>query len=850
MISEDYKYIDIDGVSIAYTERGSGQPVLFVHGFASFSYTWMKMIDFLPAKFRFITIDLKGHGYSEKICDDNLALFDHAIIIKKFINLMNLDNFILIAHSLGGTISLHALFDEQIHKKVAKLIILNSAGAIKKLHSFIDLVSASSKRSKLELSSEDILALSILEWAFYDKSKITHDTITEYGNIFRQKNAIKCLLEITKQCTLADLDSFHKKVRNITIPSLIIWGEKDDILDIEYSTLFQNELVDAELVLIPDCGHSPHEENPLETAKIIGDFISAPPETKKVSSKSEKNGKQGVDSKFDIDKENRILSAIEKMKQSTGYIENIKMRRLVDHWSLSVLFMVTVLKILQGLKKIGIKTQENGWRMLSGVFLRNEHSKFILASFRLNYHGLDNLPESQEDAKKIIINRLMDFLRSKPSCHWGLKWGLFRTKRKRIFFTDIVETKFSDDGQLSKIIPYFDNTRTTFTLLKEETVQETLDRIVKAYNDNEKQKVEDHKRAWKTLKEVRHWIRSTTGLAFAGRTELCHLVERVLDATFIKFEVLTDDPTMFTRKRFATPNMMKHRHPGFGLLNIVCRMTPDYNESDLWFQYHHVPVDGMPMQEMLRTLKAEWGEVGPVTYPALSSPEAQPEVFYFGNKLFRARVYMNFDIVLNVRKYLNSKYYVEMGGFASVSSMIIWGLAQQKQFSERKFIIPLDTILSSEQPQDRNISHIFIRPGKYFVKGNPLEGFLNFQRAYNRQMFITKQGEGESYELIELYAMIHPLVCQGAMHVIPKAVGEILGTAGLTVLKDAEMFICPLTDLQFNGFMALGNMKMPTEDGKTAGAVSICSTKNEVREYIKGAFHLVENYPDYLEIEI
>ena len=851
MTSEDYKYIDIDGVSIAYTERGSGQPVLFVHGFASFSYTWMKMIDFLPAKFRFITIDLKGHGYSEKKYDDNLALFDHAIIIKKFINLMNLEDFILIAHSLGGTISLHALFDEQIHKKVAKLIILNSAGAVKKLCRFIELVSASSKRSKLKLSSEDILALSLLELTFYDKSKITHNTITEYGNVFRQKNTVKGLLEITKQCVLADLESFHKKVRDITVPSLIIWGEEDAVLDIEYSFLFQNELTNSEFVLIPDCGHSPQEEKPLETAKIIEDFIGTFPKTKKSSSNEEKSNKQvNLDTKSDIDKENRLLSTIKKMKQTTTHIEDIKMRRLVDHWSSTVLFMVTVLKILQGLKKIGIKTQENGWRMLSGVFLRNEHSKFILASFRLNYHGLDRLPENKEDAKRILIERLMDFLRSKPSCHWALKWGIFRTKRKRIFFTDIVEAKFDDDGQLLKIIPFFDNTRTTFTLLKEEIIQEALDRIVKVYNDNEKQHIEDHRRAWRTLKKVRRWIYRTRGLAFAGRSELCHFVERVLDATFIKFEVLTDDPAMLTQKRLATPNMKNHRHPGFGLLNVVCRITSDYNESDLWFQYHHVPVDGMPMQEMLRTLKAEWGEVGPVKYPALSSHAAQPEIFYFGNKLFRARVYMNFDKVLSVRKYLNAKYYVEMGGFASVASMIIWGLAQQKHFSERKFIIPLDTELFSNQPQDRNISHIFIRPGKYFTKENPIKGFLNYQRAYNRQMFITKEGEGESYELIELYAMIHPLVCQGAMHVIPKAVGEILGTAGLTVLKDAEMFICPLTDLQFNGFMALGNMKMPTEDGKTAGAVSICSTKNEVREYIKGAFHLVENYPDYLEIEI
>jgi pimeloyl-ACP methyl ester carboxylesterase len=852
MTPKDYKYVEIDGVSIAYTERGSGQPILFIHDFASYSYTWMKVIDLLPLKFRFIAIDLKGHGYSEKRCDDNLALFDHAVIIKKFIKLMNLNDFVLVGHSMGGVISLLALFDKEISKKTAKLVLLDSAGVLAKLYDFLGLISASSRRTKFKLAREDMLALSLQELIFYDKSKITYNAVTAYGNIFRQKNAIECLIETAKQCALADIHSFHKNVRRITVPTLIIWGEKDAVLGIEYSSLFKSELSNSEFELIADCGHSPQEEKPLETANIIADFLGVFPKLKKVSSSLEKSNKQ-VDHNImpDTNLENRVFSTIDQIKQmSFGYIRNIKMRRLVDRWSFSVMFMVVTLKFLQVLKKIGIKTKENGWRMLSGVFLRNEHSKFILASFRLNYHSSDELPDNLEIAKSILIRKLMDFLRSKPSCHWALEWGLFRAKRKKIFFTDIVEAKFSQDGQLLDIIPSFDNTRTTFTLLKEGIIQEALDRIVKVYNKNAQEHVKDHKRAWRIYKKLRRWIYRIRGLSFAGKSELCHLIERLLNATFIQFEVLTDDPAMLTQKRLATPNMKNRRHPGFGLLNIVCRFTADNNESDLWFQYHHVPVDGMPMQEMLRNLKQEWGEVGPVMYPALSSAAAQPEVFYFGNKLFRTRVYINFDKVLNVRKYLNTRYYVEMGGFASVASMIIWGLAQQNYFRDRKFLVPLDTELSSDHPQDRNISLIFIRPGQFFIMEDQLQGFFNYQREYNRRLFATRYGKSESYELLELYAMIHPLICRGARYVMPKAMGEILGTAGLSILKDAEMFISPLTDLQFNGFSALGNLRMPTEDGKTAGAVSICSTKKEVREYIKAIYHLADNYPDYLDVKL
>jgi hypothetical protein len=246
-----------------------------------------------------------------------------------------------------------------------------------------------------------------------------------------------------------------------------------------------------------------------------------------------------------------------------------------------------------------------------------------------------------------------------------------------------------------------------------------------------------------------------------------------------------------------------------------------------------------------------WGSVGPVKYPALSSEAAKPEVFYFGHKIFRARIYVSFERFIKLRKHLNDKYYAQMGGPATVSSMMIWGLAQQKFFRDRKFLFPVDTALITEQPpQDKNISLIFIRPSKFFNTQDPLEGFLKYQREFNQRLFATRLGKSESYEMLELYAMTHPLFYYIARYLMTKAMGEVVGTAGLTILKDAEMFVSPLTDLQFNGFVAMGNMMMPTEDGKTSGAVSICGSRKQVREYIKAIYHLADYYPDYLKIEL
>jgi hypothetical protein len=626
---------------------------------------------------------------------------------------------------------------------------------------------------------------------------------------------------------------------------LIIWGEDDSIIDIEDAFIFKRDMCDAELKIIPDCGHSPQEEKPFETAKFIAEFLN---ET--VEEPEEEIPEEAVtEEKIEKEDNSKIQKSVEHIMQASGhYIRKLKMRRLIDRWSFGIFVLIVFVKVLQFLKKLGFTAEENGWRKATGIFLRNEHSKFILAIFRLKYYIESVKPAKIQDAKDILIERLADFLRKNPACHWTLEWGFLRVRRKKVFFTDITEVEFDNDGRLVRLVPYLDKTRPAFNLLNDEIIQMALEQMIVRYN--EFRKMDDRKRSWTIHKHLQRWAKKYKNLPYPGRQELSLLFDRILNGTIIQVETLTDDSELFLRRRLATPNLKDRRHPGFGLLNIVCRFTDDLSEADLWFQHHHVPVDGMPMQEMLEQLKQEWGEVGPLKYPALDSKAAKPEIFYFGNRVFRARSYVSFDNFLKVRKHVNEKYYAEMGGPATISSMIIWGLAQQEYFKNRKFVFPIDTSLIVDYPQDRSLSLIIIRPSKFFNKQDPLKGFIEYQREFNQRLFATRIGKSETYELLELYSMIHPVFYYIGRYLMPKAFSEILGTAGVTVLRNAEMFVSPLTDLSFNGFLALGNMRMPTEDGKTAGAISSCGSREQVREYLTAIHNMSQEYHDYLKVEL
>ncbi len=208
--------------------------------------------------------------------------------------------------------------------------------------------------------------------------------------------------------------------------------------------------------------------------------------------------------------------------KSNKYIRELKMSRLLDRRYISSFILIFILKILQFVKKMGFRVKENGWRKFAGVYLRKEHSKFILTGFRLKSFNKYSMPSGIMEAKKMFIDRFAVFLRKNTDCHWGNESGIFRARSKKLHFTDIVEAKFDDQGVLLELEPYLDDTRITFTKLSDKVIVKALNKIVVLFNRNAIRGLNDIKRSKIISKKLRRWAWKTTGLSFLGRREMFH----------------------------------------------------------------------------------------------------------------------------------------------------------------------------------------------------------------------------------------------------------------------------------------------------------------------------------------
>lgn len=826
MIILDRKYIEIKdenntSVFITYYDSGgNGQPVFFAGGFATFSASWEQVLRLLPEKnYRYIGMDLKGFGNSAKDNNERLSPSNQAFVIEQVLQKLNLDDIIMVGHSAGGPAILITMWNEAIRERVDRLILINCISCISpELQLFTSQVSTLSDDNPLiRYDNPEVTAYIFLRYLYARGERITSSILSSYGDFFRQNGARECTIAAVQQRLIDDSERFGEELKKIKLPTLIIHGSHDRISSKNDAEFLHKNISGSQLKTIPDCGHLPQEEFPKIIADLVTNFFRVELPVKKAA----------------------------KVQEPPPVYSRLNMRRLIDRWSPGTMTIYFFVKLLQLFKKMGMRAEENGWRKATGIFLRNEYSKFALGSFRLHYYNGNHAPTDFNTARKQLIDRLASFLRNSSGVHWSVEPGFFQLGRRKLYFTDIVEAFWGKDGKLIRLEAHLDDSRSNFSVLNDSHVEKALKRLVLIYNKNLDTKT--LKRPTTISRHMRRWaVRGERGVGFTGRLELRMLVDRILTATFIHCEVLSDTKELFLRRRLATPDIKTYRHPGWGLLNIICRFTPDFAEADLWMQYHHVPVDGMPMQELLRQLKNEWGSLGQLYYPALGSRDARPEMFYYGNRLFRARIYVSFEALLSIRKYMNERYSSQMGGQATIAGMIIWGLAQHEAFADSKVVFPVDLIEEPGKINERELSLVFIRPDQYQDEKDPISAFINFQKEFNWRIWRTRLGRSESYELLELYSMIHPLFYYIARYIFPKATGEILGTVGLTVIRDAEMFISPLSDLQENGFMSIGNLAMPTEDGDTAGVVSICGSRRQLKLYIEAIKLMSVNYPQFL----
>ncbi len=237
--------MNINGVFVNYTDVGSGEAVVLLHGWGQ-NIQMMEPIGNNLINKRVVIIDLPGHGKSEEP-KEAWTVYDYASCIHTLLTNLKIDEPILIGHSFGGKISL-VYASKYKTKKVIGL-----ACPFKK-----QIVKLSFKTKALKFAKK-IPVLNKLE-GFAKK----HIGSTDY------KNASEMMRKIMVLTVNTDITEDVKKIK---CPTLLIWGTNDLQVSIDDAYELEKLIKDCGVVVYDGCTHYAYLERLDQTLRVIKSFI-------------------------------------------------------------------------------------------------------------------------------------------------------------------------------------------------------------------------------------------------------------------------------------------------------------------------------------------------------------------------------------------------------------------------------------------------------------------------------------------------------------------------------------------------------------------------------------------------
>ncbi len=259
--------LSVDGVEIAYSDEGSGVPLLFVHAFPLNRTMWDPQVQFLASYCRVITVDLRGHGESDapswfyamdQLSDDLRALLDHLLI----------DRAVLCGLSMGGYALL--AFYQKYRERVLGLILSDTrAGA--------DSSEARGRRFRMAQAVQREGAVAVAEEML--PKLLSARSLQERPEL--AKTVYRMILSTPISGIMGDLMGMALRsdatpaLSEIQSPTLILVGEEDGLTTPAEARLMADKIAGATLVIVPGAAHLVNLEQPGRFNEAVLQFIQS-----------------------------------------------------------------------------------------------------------------------------------------------------------------------------------------------------------------------------------------------------------------------------------------------------------------------------------------------------------------------------------------------------------------------------------------------------------------------------------------------------------------------------------------------------------------------------------------------
>jgi hypothetical protein len=222
------------------------------------------------------------------------------------------------------------------------------------------------------------------------------------------------------------------------------------------------------------------------------------------------------------------------------------------------------------------------------------------------------------------------------------------------------------------------------------------------------------------------------------------------------------------------------------------------------------------MQELLNRLERAWAPTSPTVFPCETSSGPQQVSMPGERELWQKHDFLDFQPLLNMRATL---------GDAPLTALLLWQLAKQPEFAGTRFALAID--VPAKDGAERAVDLVSIRPADFGDR------CADYCKAFQAIVEDARQRRSATWKAMHQIAQLPAGLAREMVRTHPELSAETFGTVGVSILRDAKVFLAPMSDLAFDGgFLAIGNVALPTKDARRVACVSVKGTAEQANTYL------------------
>jgi pimeloyl-ACP methyl ester carboxylesterase len=259
------------GVRLEYAEQGSttGTPVIFLHGYTDSWQSFNQVLPLLPESIHAYAISQRGHGASDQPVV-GYTPDDFALDVADFMRELDINSAIIVGHSMGATVAQRFALD---YPYMAKALVLVGAFA-----SFTTNAGIAELRSIVDRIEDPVDSGFVYEFQKSTLFKpIPPQALQTYVNESKKLPARVWKAVATEALSV----DYSKALENLSMPTLIMWGDKDIFCPESDQYILAKAIRKSTLLLHEGVGHAIHWEDPERFTSNLLSFINTIEENRK-----------------------------------------------------------------------------------------------------------------------------------------------------------------------------------------------------------------------------------------------------------------------------------------------------------------------------------------------------------------------------------------------------------------------------------------------------------------------------------------------------------------------------------------------------------------------------------------